>query len=133
MRIQLKPLLVPLHSPIRSKASCPGTEAPDGRHTTVDRHVRFDIRVVLNIAIQDCEAGSSGRGTGTDRGGKRFDDTRSDWDEKFDFGKILVDYTDRDCQISRLVLEAGATDRTIVVVLSVIVVMKGHRECGKHY
>jgi hypothetical protein len=108
-------------------------EAPDGKHTTANRHVRFNIRVVLNIAIQDCEAGSSGRGTGTDRGEKGFDDTRSGRDEKFDFGKVLVDYTDRDCQISRLVLEAGATDRTIVVVASVSVVMKGHREGGKHY
>jgi len=40
---------------------------------------------------------------------------------------------DRDCQINRLVVEAGATDRAIVVVASVIVVMKGHREGGKHY
>ncbi|MFZ0931303.1 MAG: hypothetical protein WAN11_22045 [Syntrophobacteraceae bacterium] len=48
-------------------------------------------------------------------------------------GKILVDDLDRDCQISRLVVEAGAADRTIVVVLSILVVMKGHREGGKHY
>ena len=34
----------------------------------------------------------------------------------------------RDCQISRLVFEAAAAQRTIVVVAFVIVVMKGHRE-----
>jgi hypothetical protein len=82
---------------------------------------------------QDCEAGSSGRGTGTDRGGKGFDDTGSGWDEKFDSDNIPVDDTDRYCQISRLVVEAGVTDRAIVVVVSIIVVMKGHRESGKHY
>jgi len=44
-----------------------------------------------------------------------------------------VDNLDRDCQISRLVVEAGAADRAIVVVASVIVVMEGHREGGKHH
>lgn len=82
---------------------------------------------------QDSEAGSSGWGTGTDRGGKGFDDTGSGWDKKFDFDNIPVDDTDTYCQISRLVLEAGVTDRAIVVVACVIVAMKGHREGGKHY
>ena len=43
-----------------------------------------------------------------------------------------MDDRDRDCQISRLVFEAAAAQRTIVVVALVIVVMKGHREGGKH-
>ena len=42
--------------------------------------------------------------------------------------KIRVDQRDRDCQIGRLVVEAGIADRTIVVVASVIVVMKGNHE-----
>ncbi len=43
-----------------------------------------------------------------------------------------MDDRDRDCQIGRLVVEAGAAQRTIVVVAWVIVMMKGHREGGKH-
>jgi len=44
-----------------------------------------------------------------------------------------VDDLDRDCQINRLVVKAGTTDRTIVVVAPVIMVVKGYREGGKHY
>ncbi|MGA8829687.1 MAG: hypothetical protein WB541_19890 [Syntrophobacteraceae bacterium] len=82
---------------------------------------------------EDFGAGSSGRGTAIERGEKGFeDDAGYSRGEKSDFGEIPVDDRDRDCQIGRLVVEAGAAQRTIVVVAWVIVMMKGHREGGKH-
>ena len=83
---------------------------------------------------QDCEAGSSRRGTAIERCGKGFeDDAGCGGSEESDFGEIPVDDLDRDCQISRLVFEAGGAERTIVVIVSVIVMMKSHHEEGKHH
>lgn len=109
--------------------------APDHRRTTIGRYARFNITSLTYRFNQDCEAVSSGRSTAVDRGGKGFDETGSGGGDEFDSGKILVEDNDRDCHINSRVLkiDTGMTDGTIVVLASVIVMIKGHREGGKHH
>jgi hypothetical protein len=77
--------------------------------------------------------GLSGRRPADLREVKSFDDMPSRWSKAFDAGNAQVDDLNDVCERCRGVLQAGAANSAIVVVMPIIVAMKSHpKGCKKN-